>query len=233
MKSVTRKAAMALGTSLAPKVIELAPGVTSSFVGAALDRAITGVGPLRGAAAAGDRALRKAHGSPPERDAIRTIIRNHVTYAGTEGFATNIGGLTTAVVTVPANVVGLAVIQSRMVAAIAHLRGYDLDDPRVRDALLMLMLGESTVDAKVTKHQLPAPPMAVATAPVHDPSLDARVAAEVASELLSRVAGKRMAATIGKKAPVVGGFVGAGVDGWDTYQIGRYARRELLPRTRR
>ena len=32
---------------------------------------------------------------------------------------------------------------------------------------------------------------------------------------------------------MVGGLVGAGVDAYATWQIGRYADRELLPRNRR
>lgn len=230
MKSTTKKAAVAVGTSLAPKIIDLAPGVTSSFINHALQVAINGVGPLPGAAASAAKHLAK-QGSVDK--AIKAIIRTHVALAGTEGFATNIGGLITAVVTVPANVSGLAIIECRMVAAIAHLRGYDLADPRVRNAMLMIMLGESTVDAKVAKKKLPSTPMAVATAPTYDPSLDSIVAAEVAAEMLTRVAGKRLATTIGKKTPIVGGAVGAGVDGWETYQVGRYARRELLPRSLR
>jgi len=136
-------------------------------------------------------------------------------------------------VTIPANLAGLALVQARMVAGIAHLRGYDLDDPRVRDAILVTLLGEEKVNRQVKKHKLPAPPMAIATAPVHDPDLDRIVAAEVTSELLTRVAGKRLVTTVGRKVPIVGGVVGAGVDGWDTYRIGRYAARELLPRARR
>ena len=31
----------------------------------------------------------------------------------------------------PANLAGVALLQGRMVGAIAHLRGYDVDDPRV------------------------------------------------------------------------------------------------------
>ena len=38
--------------------------------------------------------------------------------------------------TIPTNITGLALIQCRMIAGIAHLRGYDLDDPRVRNAIL-------------------------------------------------------------------------------------------------
>ena len=75
--------------------------------------------------------------------------------------------------------------------------------------------------------------MALATAPAHDPDLDRSSRAEVASELITRVAGKRLAITVGRRVPVVGGLVGAGADGFATWRIGRYADRELLPRTRR
>ena len=67
-------------------------------------------------------------------------------YAGAQGFVTNLGGLVTAAVTIPANITGLALIECRMIAGIAHLRGYDLDDPRVRNAILVCMLGEDEVD---------------------------------------------------------------------------------------
>jgi hypothetical protein len=220
-----------VGTSLAPKLVELAPNVSAGVVQSALHRAIVGVGPLTGAAQAADKQLEEQHGDV--KKAVRELIENHVTYASVNGFATNIGGLVTTAVTLPANVTGLALIECRMVAGIAHLRGYDLDDPRVRDAILVTLLGEEKVNRQVKRHKLPAPPMAIATAPVHDPELDRIVAAEVTAELLTRVAGKRLATVVGRRVPVIGGVVGAGVDGWDTLRIGRYASRELLPRTRR
>ena len=42
-----------------------------------------------------------------------------------------------------------------MVAGIAHLRGYDLDDPRVRNAILACLLGEDAVKSLVKKRKLP------------------------------------------------------------------------------
>ena len=120
-----------------------------------------------------------------------------------------------------------------MIAGIAHLRGHDLDDPRVRNAILMTLLGEEAVEMLVSKGKLPAPPMALATAPAHDVNLDGVIAAVVASDILARMAGKRLATTVGRRVPVVGGVVGAGADGYYTWRVGRYADRELLPRTRR
>jgi hypothetical protein len=139
----------------------------------------------------------------------------------------------TAAVTIPANITGLALIQCRMIAGIAHLRGYDLDDPRVRNAILVSLLGEDSVNRLVKKKELPAPPMALATAPAHDAELDRIISAVVASDLIAKVAGKRLATTIGRRVPVIGGLVGLGADGYSTWRVGRYADRELLPRTAR
>lgn len=220
-----------LGKALAPQVQKMAPEMTAGFVHEALARAINGVGPLPGAAHAADKQLAEQGGDVDK--AIHEVIENHVRYAGVQGFATNLGGLVTAAVTIPANIAGLAMLQCRMVAGIAHLRGYDLTDQRVRNAVLMCMLGEDAVRSLVKKKKLPAPPMAVATAPAHDPHLDKVIAAEVTSELLTKVAGKRVATTVGRRVPVVGGLVGAGADGFSTWKIGRYADRELLSRPRR
>jgi hypothetical protein len=220
-----------VGKKLAPRLTEIAPGLTDGFVREALKRAIHGVGPLPAAAAAAETQLREQHGKVDK--AIHEVIENHVRYAGAQGFLTNLGGLVTATVTIPANLTGLALIECRMVAGILHLRGYDLDDPNVRNAILITLLGEDSVTQLVKKKKLPAPPMAVATAPVHDAHLDKIISAEVASELVTRVAGKKLATTVGRRVPVVGGLVGAGADGYATWKIGRYADREFLPRARR
>jgi len=220
-----------LGKALAPQMQRMAPDMTAGFVHEALSRAIHGVGPLPGAAHAADKQLEEQRGDVDA--AIHEVIENHVRYAGAQGFVTNLGGVVTAAVTIPANIAGLAMLQCRMVAGIAHLRGYDLDDPRVRNAVLACMLGEDTVRSLVKKKKLPAPPMAIATAPTHDPKLDKVIAAEVTSELLTKVAGKRVATTVGRRIPVVGGVFGAGADGFATWKIGRYADRELLSRTMR
>ncbi len=219
-----------LGRRLGPQAHKLAPDLTTNFIHEALQRAIRGIGPLPAAAVGADRKLRECRGDAEK--AVDEVIEQHVRLAGAQGFATNLGGLTLAAVSVPANIAGLALIQCRMVAGIAHLRGYDIEDRRVRNAILACILGEDDVQRLIKKKMIPAPPMAIATAPAYDPHLDHLMAAEVTSELLTRVAGKRAVTMVGRRVPVMGGFVGAGVDGYATWQIGRYADRELLPRNR-
>ena len=216
---------------LAPRVTDLAPGLTTTFVREALRRAIEGVGPLPPAAQAADKQLEEQKGNVDR--AIHEVIENHVRFAGAQGFVTNLGGLITAAVAIPANISGLALIQCRMIAGIAHLRGYDLDDPRVRNAIMVCLLGEDAVRDLLKRKKIPAPPMAVATAPAYDPGLDTIISAIVASDMITRVAGKRLATTVGRRIPVVGGVVGASADSYVTWRIGRYTDREFLPRAAR
>lgn len=217
-----------VGAALAPRVTEIAPNLSASFVHQALAKAISGVGPLPSAALAADKQLQQNDGDL-ER-ATHDVIENHVRYAGLQGFVTNLGGLVTMAVTVPTNISGLALIQCRMVAGIVHLRGYDLDDPRTRDAILACLLGEENVLRLVKKRTIPGTPMEIASALIHDTKLDHQLANEVASELISRAAGKRAVTVVGRRVPVVGGVVGAGTDAYVTWKIGRYVEREFLPK---
>lgn len=220
-----------LGLLLAPRIGEFAPEMTTTFVTEALALAIRGGGPLPPAAEAADRQLVEQDGDTTQ--AIRELIQNHVRYSGAQGFVTNLGGVVTAAVTIPATIAGQALVQCRLIAGIAHLRHHELADPRVRDAILTCLLGEDSVSKLVKTKKIPAPPMAIATAPVHDPDLAPVLCAEVASELVTKAAGKRLAVTVGRRTPMLGGLVGMGADGYATYQVGRYAERELLPRARR
>jgi hypothetical protein len=215
---------------MVPDVHLLAPNLNSSFVHQTVQRAVHGIGPLPPAASAAEKQLTEQDGVV--EDAIHELIENHASLAAAQGFVTNLGGLATMAATVPVNITGLALLQIRLVAGIAHLRGYDLADPRVRNAILACILGEDAVSSAVKKRRIPARPLAIATAPTHDPQLDRVMAAEVTSELIARATGKRLATVVGRRVPVVGGLVGAGVDGYATWKIGRYADRELVPRSR-
>jgi hypothetical protein len=216
------------GKVIGPVARNQGPALASGFVRQAFDRAVDGLGPLRGAAEAADARLEKHDGDRTK--AIRDVVDSHITLAGAQGFLTNIGGLVAMAVTIPANVSGLALVQAHMVGGIAHLRGYDLADPRVRNAVLACMLGADSVKSLIKAKKLPTSPMAIATAPTHDPALDDKIATEVAGELLARVAGKRTVAALGRKMPIVGGGFGLVADGYATYQIGEYAAKELRPR---
>ena len=193
-----------------------------------LEVAIDGYGRMPSAKTVAARHLQRLGGSVDE--AITSIIDHHIRLASAQGFVTNIGGVAALPVAIPANITGVAIVQVRMVAAIAHLRGYDLNDNRVRTALVMCLMGGEQVAKHIADGSLPTSPMAVATAPIFDPDLDRQVADDVVADLAARIGGKYLALAIVKRLPLAGGGVSAVMDGIATYQIGRYATGELLRR---
>lgn len=218
---ISKTVASSAGTKVAPKF-------AANYVRTVLDRAIDGAGPMKSAASTANAKL-VANAGDVEK-AIKSLIRLHTGLAGAQGFVTNLGGIASAAIAVPANVVGVTLVQCHLVAGIAHLRGYDLEDPRVRNAILACMLGEDTVAELIKSKKIPSSPMALATSPVHDPELDRSIAAEVTTELFGKVAGRRAATLIGRRVPLLGGGVGAASDGMSTYGIGTYAAGELKDR---
>jgi hypothetical protein len=219
----------AVFNKVVPDLGRLAPNLNSGFVHQTVLRAVHGVGPLPSAASAAEKQLEEQDGNV--QDAIRELIENHAGLAAAQGFVTNLGGLVTMAATIPVNITGLALLQCRLVAGIAHLRGYDLNDDRVRNAVLLTTLGDDGVKALVKAKKVPGSPMVIATAPAYDPELDKLVAAEVTAALVGRVVGKKAAGTVARKIPLVGGVWAAGTDAFATWQVGRYAERELRPRT--
>jgi uncharacterized protein (DUF697 family) len=220
-----------VASSLAPAAQRFAPQAAAGVLRQVLEIAIDGYQRFPGAERVAERQLEKA--GDDAQLAVDAVIDQHIRLAGVQGFVTSIGGLVTLPVAMPANLTGLAVVQARMVAAIAHLRGYDLDDPRVRTAVITCLLGEDGVTDRLKKSSLPTSPLAIATAPVFDPELDRQVAGEVVGELIARIGGKRMGLMVTRRIPLLGGAVGAGVDGWSTYQVGQYADKSLVRRGRR
>ncbi|WOQ17482.1 EcsC family protein [Raineyella sp. W15-4] len=192
-----------------------------------LDLAIDGSTSLPGAKSVAAKHLQK-HPRPDE--AIDAVITSHIALASTSGFLSNVGGLVVTAISLPINLVGLAVLQTRMVAAIAHLRGYDIEDTRVRTAILMCLMGGEEVSRLVGKGKLPGTPLLVATAPVANPALYEVVSEKVVTALLTTHGGKSVGVLATKRIPIIGGGIGAVFDGVATRQIGAFARGELVQR---
>ena len=216
-------AASDFGKQLVTRTPEVAGGLLRSII----EFAINGNTAFPGAKTSAARAL-QAKG---EREAaIDSVVMQHIGLASAQGFLTSVGGLITLPVGLPANLAGLAVLSVRMIGSIAHLRGYDVDDRRVRSALTLAMLGDDEVRRLVADGKLPTSPLAIATAPMFDPDLERRISERVMGSLAGRMGGKHLAVVIVRRIPLVGGGVGAAVDGWLTFGLAAYAKREFVAR---
>ena len=204
-----------------------APNTAGRLLRMVVDFAIDGTEQLPGAKIAAGKQLERKGSAEA---AVEQVIANHALLCATQGFVTNIGGFFTLLIGAPANLAGVALLQSRMVAAVAHLRGYDVDDSRVRHAVLMTLLGKSIVDDLVEKGVLPGSPLVLATAPGIDHALEQQIAQRVMTALLTASGGKTLVGLAAKRIPMIGGGVGLVTDSWNTLAIGRYAREQFVSR---
>ncbi len=199
----------------------------SALVGRVVD---DGVGPILSSKAyAEDRLARAQQEGRSEADAvdaaIRVIIRESVAAAGTAGFVTGLGGLLAMPVTLPANMVGNLAINARMVGAIAHLRGYPLDDPHTRTVILLTVAGSNlqaaasrlgmAIGEQVAKESIKAIPVAVLR----------QINARAGVFLVAKYGTQRSAVTLARAIPVAGGIIGGSVDAALTGVIGKAAKR--------
>lgn len=213
------------GRFAAPRVGKIAPGLTAGFLQKVLTRAVAGTGPFDSAATVADQALEEAGGDVDR--AVQALIGSHTRLAGAQGFVTNIGGLVTAAVTIPANVTGLVLVQLRLHAAIARLYGHDLTDVDVRAAVLTTLLGHEQTEKLVRKGELPGNARWLVKGDTNSTQTMERVSAQVAATLVGFLGGKQLATMIGKRVPVFGGVVGAATDARSTKRLGRDAARDL------
>ncbi|HEX3973948.1 MAG TPA: EcsC family protein [Stellaceae bacterium] len=107
------------------------------------ERAIDGVPGLEGAP---DLAAAYQRHCASDEDAIDALVRWQVAKAAAAGFLTNLGGIATLPIALPANVLSALYIQIRMVAAIAALRGHDLKSDQVRTVVLACLCGTTLLD---------------------------------------------------------------------------------------
>ena len=108
---------------------------------------IDGHGPLASAIELAEQARASSRN---DEEAVDHLVRNAVIFGSAGGFVTGVGGFSSAPLAIPANVVEFYVQAARMVGAIAILRGHDIGQTPVRQAVLHTLVATQT-DSVLTK----------------------------------------------------------------------------------
>jgi hypothetical protein len=156
--------------------------------------------------------------------AIDNLIRWQTGYAFSAGFVTNLGGLITMPVGIPTNLASVLLIQLRMIAAIAHLRGYRINDEQVRTLAFLCLTGSGAaaiveefgvnVGIKLSMGMI----MQISGATL------TKINQAVGFRLVTK-AGTTGLVNLTKIVPFVGGLIGGGFDAAMTRLIGRVAKK--------
>ena len=203
-------------------------GAVARLVQVLLDAGIDGLGPLKSAQEMAHTA--RLQSRTPEA-AVARVARNHVAKGGIGGFVTGVGGFLTMPVALPANVVEFYVGATRMVAAIATIRGYDVNDPQVRTAVLLTLVG-SDADEVLSKAGLTGTSGKVlGLAASQLPPAGLLMLNKAIGFRILRGVGEKAFSRLGRGVPLAGGVLGGGIDMWMMKRIADHAMNEFPPLT--
>ena len=191
----------------------------------AYKQALSSHGPIDGAIELAE-SYQGRHSSP-RRDA-NALIRWQTAKAAGLGFITGVPGLPAIPVTLPANLTSVLFIQIRMIAAIAYLGDYDLNDDRVKTLCFACLCGNGarTIfrEAGIEVSQK----MAMAALKRLPGRIFIEINKRVGFRLLTKF-GEKGVINAGRAIPLLGGLVGGGVDAAWTKAIGNQARNIFTP----
>lgn len=204
--------------------------------GSALERTVTIIRDIgldgklsySSAAEVAKKAQRGTARNRPDK-AIRRIVRHHRRGVTAGGFVTGLGGFLTLPILLPTNVVEFYVQATRMVGAIAAVRGYDLEDEEVRVRVLASLLGEESGDVLKNIGLGPIAGVAARGAAKRLPmSPQSQVAEAIGGRLLRRF-GLRSVRLFGKAVPGLGAVIGASSDRSQLNRIAKAAQKSFPP----
>lgn len=159
--------------------------------------------------------------------AIDKLIQNQLSKNTLNGFVTSFGGFITMPVTLPANITSVLYVQMRMIAAIAIIRGYDLNDDEVQTFVYGCMVKKAMTDAlkqagvqtanKVTLSAVNKIPGKALTA----------INQKIGYRFITK-AGTKGTVNLTKIVPVVGAGVGGTIDFVTTKTIANRAKKVFV-----
>jgi uncharacterized protein (DUF697 family) len=186
----------------------------------AYDKAVNGIPNLDRAEDLAESYLNSAQSADA---AIDGLISWQVGKASIAGFLSGLGGVITLPIAVPANLLSVLWIQIRMIAAIAHIRGFDIRSDQVKTLVLGCLAGSSVADVmKDVGINVGSKLTQQAISKISGSTL-MRVNQAIGFKLLTK-AGTSGVVNLSKIIPFIGGVIGGAIDGGVTSAIGAAAK---------
>lgn len=157
-------------------------------------------------------------------EAIDKFIKWQQAKCATSGFLTGLGGIITLPVAIPANISSVIYVQTRMVAAIAHMRGFDLKDDQVRTLVYVSLTGQAAADILKQAGIKFGTKMSTVLIKKIPFEVIKQINKAVGFRLVTKF-GQTGVINLGKGVPFVGGIIGGTVDAVGTSTIGKTAKR--------
>lgn len=158
---------------------------------------------------------------------VDRLIKWQVTKSGTNGFITGFGGFILMPIALPANIVGVMYIQIRMIAAIAHMGGYDIQSDQVKSLVYISMVGNGAKEILKDIGIKTGEKFLTHIAKNMSAKTLSSVSEKVGSSLSSKLATKSVS-KLTKAIPLAGGLISGTFDAVSTRIVGKTAKKIFI-----
>lgn len=196
----------------------------------AYDASIKGIPKMSTAQELAECYMKKHHSTDK---AIKSLIRYQNAKATAVGFFSGLGGLLVLPVSVPTNIAAVLYVQMRMVAAMAHMRGYDVKADEVKTLVFVALTGNSA--EKILKSTGIKIGKKMFGKRLFQSTIKSKVTSEAFKKINQKVGfrlvtkfGQKGLINLGRLVPFVGGIIGGSHDFLSTNIIGKVAKNKLF-----
>lgn len=200
------------------------PHIATRFIDIIYNKVLTGTGGMDNASA-----LAQKYNTPSSslHEQVNSLVRRQKLLAGSSGLLTGLGGILSLPIAIPANIASVVFIQLRMIAAIAYLGGYDIEDKKVRSLVIACLAGNAAkevlqevgifVGKRLTRQMVVG---------ISEKSINC-INSKIGCAIISKV-GTRGAVNLSRIIPIAGGVVSGTIDVITTEIIARMAKKTFL-----
>ena len=165
--------------------------------------------------------------NPSVEEAAKSLINNSTIKCGTSGFLTGFGGFATMIATLPANITSVMYVQLRMCCAIAKMAGYDIHSDQVQTLIYACLTGSAMSDILKQAGIKFGQKFGTAMVKKIPGKTITAINQKVGFRFVTKF-GETGIVNLGKVVPVLGAFIGGGVDVASTRIIGYNAYKIFM-----
>ena len=165
--------------------------------------------------------------NPNVEEAAKSLINNSTVKCGTSGFLTGFGGFATMIATLPANITSVMYIQLRMCCSIAKMAGYDIHSDQVQTLVYACLTGSAMSDILKQAGIKFGQKFGVAMVKKIPGKTITAINHKVGFRFVTKF-GETGIVNLGKVVPVLGAFIGSGIDVASTRIIGYNAYKVFM-----
>jgi len=162
-----------------------------------------------------------------KEDAANSLIKWQIAKCATSGFITGIGGLITLPITLPVNMTSVLFIQLRMIASLAYIGGYDLNDDRVKTFVYICLCGHSATNILKKAGIKAGKGLTMNLIKKIPEKIIVQINRKIGFRLIEKF-GEKGVLNLSKAIPLAGGVIGALFDSFSTRITAKAAYKRFI-----